>query len=82
MTLLNFDSQPTRASLLVAGVFTLLCLLSLCYSLGIYLYRSRAIRSRKAARYHDEWGPSVLCVALLAAVMLNFGFEGRERGIW
>lgn len=56
--------------------------MSLVYSVVIYLYRSRAIRNRKAAKFYDKWGPSVLCGALFIAVALNFGFEGRERELW
>ncbi|GJN68413.1 vacuolar transporter chaperone 4 [Purpureocillium lilacinum] len=82
VTLLNFGTHPTPTSFWVAGIFTLLAILSLCYSVGIYLYRSRSIRNRKAAKYYDKWGPSVLCVSLVVAVALNFAFEGRERGIW
>lgn len=82
VTLLNFGQHPTRASFWVSGVFTLLAISSLIYSVFIYLYRSQSIRNRKAAKYYDRWGPSVLCVALFVAVALNFGFEGRERGIW
>jgi hypothetical protein len=82
MTLLNFGEHPTASSFWVAGIFTLLAILSLCYSVGIYLYRSRSIRNRKAARFYDKWGPTVLCVSLLIAVALNFGFEGRERKVW
>ncbi|PHH60103.1 hypothetical protein CDD81_2105 [Ophiocordyceps australis] len=82
VALLNFGSAPTPTSFWTASLFTLLALLSLCYSVGMYLYRSRSIRKRKAARYYDRWGPTALCVALFVAVALNFGFEGRERGIW
>ncbi|TWU74479.1 vacuolar transporter chaperone [Metarhizium rileyi] len=82
ITLLNFGDHPTFTSFLVAGMFTLLAILSLCYSVGIYLYRSTSIRNRKAARFYDKWGPSVLCVSLFIAVALNFGFEGRAREIW
>ena len=56
--------------------------MSLCYAVVIYLYRSRAIRTRKAAKYYDKWGPSILCASLFVAVVLNFVFEGRGRGIW
>lgn len=82
VTLLNFGSHPTPASFWVAGIFTLLAILSLCYSVGIYLYRSSSIRRRKAAKYYDRWGPSALCLSLFVAVALNFAFEGRERAIW
>jgi uncharacterized membrane protein YidH (DUF202 family) len=82
VTLLNFGSHPTRTSFWIAGLFTLLAILSLLYSVTIYLYRSRWIRNRKAAKYYDRWGPSVLCISLFVAVALNFGFEGREREFW
>lgn len=82
VTLLNFGTHPTRTSFLVAGIFTLLAVLSLIYSVAIYLYRSRSIRNRKAARYYDRWGPSALAISLFIAVALNFGFEGRERQVW
>ncbi len=59
----------------------LVAMTALVYSLGIYLYRAWAIRQRRAIRYHDKWGPSVLCGALLVAVVLNAGFEIRNRGI-
>ncbi|QPH00767.1 hypothetical protein C2857_004728 [Epichloe festucae Fl1] len=81
-TLLNFGDHPTRTSFWISGIFTLLAILSLCYSVGVYLYRSKSIRDRKAARFYDKWGPSVLCASLFVAVLLNFAFEGRERRVW
>ncbi|KDN61804.1 putative VTC domain-containing protein [Colletotrichum sublineola] len=82
VTLLNFGSKPNTMSFVVAGVFTLLAIMSLCYSVIIYLYRSKAIRTRRAAKFYDKWGPSALCVSLFVAVILNFAFEGRERKYW
>ncbi|KAK5990659.1 Vacuolar transporter chaperone complex subunit 4 [Cladobotryum mycophilum] len=81
-TLLNFGSHPTPMSFWVAGIFTFLAIFSLLYSVGIYLYRSKMIRARKAARYYDRWGPSILCGALFAAAAVNFGYEGWERKYW
>ncbi|KAL6919285.1 hypothetical protein FSST1_003311 [Fusarium sambucinum] len=82
VTLLNFGSHPTRAHFWVAGVFTLLAIMSLCYSVLTYLYRSQGIRSRKVVKFYDRWGPSALCGALFIGVALNFAFEGRERHLW
>lgn len=82
ITLLNFGKHPTMTSVGMAGMFTLLAMLSLVYSVGIYYYRSHGIRTRKSAKYYDKWGPSVLCGALFIALVLNFSFEGRERGFW
>lgn len=82
MTLLNFRDHPTPQSFWVSGIFTILALLSLMYSLGTYLYRGDAIRNRRAAKYFDKWGPTTLCISLFVAVAINFAFEGRERSYW
>lgn len=82
VTLLNFGSHPTPASFWVSSIFTLLAIMSLCYSVGTYLYRSNAIRTRRVVKYYDRVGPTVLCVSLFVAVALNFAFEGRERQFW
>ncbi|KAI1356368.1 vacuolar transporter chaperone 4 [Xylaria sp. FL0043] len=81
-TLLNFGEKPTRITFVAAGVFTLLAVLALCYSVGIYLYRSKGIRERRVIKYYDKIGPSVLCCALFIGVALNFAFEGKERSLW
>ncbi|GAW21615.1 hypothetical protein ANO14919_111380 [Xylariales sp. No.14919] len=81
-TLLNFGEKPSRLAFVVAGVFTLLAILALCYSVGIYLYRSKGIRERKVIKYYDKIGPSVLCGALFIGVALTFAFEGKERNLW
>ncbi|KAI1118984.1 vacuolar transporter chaperone 4 [Nemania sp. NC0429] len=82
VTLLNFGEKPTRLAFVAAGVFTLLAVLALCYSVGIYLYRSKGIRERKVIKYYDKVGPSILCGALFLGVALNFAFEGKERNLW
>ena len=83
VTLLNFSTkQGSSPSFIAAGAFTLLAFMSLCYAVVIYLYRSHAIRTRRAARYYDKWGPSCLCAAMFVAVSLNFAFEGRSREVW
>ncbi|KAL2209916.1 SPX-domain-containing protein [Sarocladium strictum] len=82
VTLLNFGDHPTPTSFWVSGIFTLLAIISLCYAVGVYLYRSSSIRNRKNASFYDKVGPSALCISLFVAVALNFGFEGHERGVW
>ncbi|KAK3393210.1 VTC domain-containing protein [Podospora didyma] len=83
ITLLNFSTkQGSPASFIAAGAFTLVAILALLYAVGIYLYRSQAIRTRRAARYYDKWGPSVLCGCMFVAVALNFAYEGKDRKFW
>ncbi|KAI9843826.1 MAG: hypothetical protein M1837_006087 [Sclerophora amabilis] len=74
-TLLNFGDTVSLAS---AWGFTFVACIGLMYSLIIYLWRVDKIRKRRAVRYHDAIGPSVLCLGLLAAVALNFGLRVRE----
>ncbi|TGJ85915.1 hypothetical protein E0Z10_g2898 [Xylaria hypoxylon] len=81
-TLLNFGEKPSILAFLAAGFFTLLGVLALCYSVGIYLYRSQGIRERRVIKYYDRIGPSVLCGALFIGVILNFAFEGYDRNLW
>lgn len=78
-TLLNFGDQ---ASLISAWGFTIVATLALLYSVGIYLVRVDMIRKRRASvsRYYDKWGPTLLCLMLLAAVAINFAFKIKEDG--
>lgn len=78
-TLLNFGSKPSKISFVVSGIFTLVAIAALLYSIGTYIYRSRSIRARKAAKFYDWWGPTLLCSTLVVAVIANFAFEGYER---
>lgn len=58
-----------------AFAFTVVAAIALLYSVGIYLWRVEKIRMRKAVTYHDKWGPSFLCIGLLAAVAVNIGLR-------
>ncbi|PQE18709.1 hypothetical protein CJF30_00009727 [Rutstroemia sp. NJR-2017a BBW] len=79
-TLINFQSKPNIFSFITAGFFSLVAILSLSYSVGMYLWRSRGIRMKMNIRYYDAWGPSILCAVLAVGVLLNVGFELYERG--
>lgn len=68
-TLLNFGDAASVAS---AWGFTILATLALLYSMGLYLWRVDKIRKRRAVTYHDKFGPTILCIGLLAAVATSF----------
>ncbi|KAI7497163.1 SPX-domain-containing protein [Hortaea werneckii] len=76
-TLLNFGDTISLAS---AWAFTVVAVVALFYSLGLYLWRVRAIKSRRAVDYHDKWGPSVLCFLLLIAVAISFAYRWAKGG--
>ena len=69
-TLLNFGDALSLAS---AWGFTMVACLALMYSMVLYLWRVRMIRERRASRYHDKWGPTLLCIGLVTAVAVSFG---------
>ena len=71
-TLLNFGD---RISLYSAWAFTVVACAALLYSCGLYIWRVRMIRGRRAVRYHDSVGPTVLCEGLLLAIAINFGLR-------
>ena len=79
--LLNFGDNVSFYS---AWAFTVVACAALLYSAGLYLWRVRMIRLRRAVRYHDAIGPSVLCAGLFVSVIINFGLVfglgGRKEG--
>jgi uncharacterized membrane protein YidH (DUF202 family) len=79
-TLLNFGD---KISVYSAIAFTIVACAALFYSLTLYLWRVQKTRLRRAVTYHDKWGPTMLCLILLAAVMVNVGlrFGGGGHGV-
>ena len=77
--LLNFGDD---VSLISAWGFTIVASIALLYSVGIYYLRVEMIRKRRAsvARYYDKYGPTCLCLGLLAATIVNFVFKIKEDG--
>ena len=74
------DPTPTNYTFTVisASAFTLVACLALLYSLLLYLYRVDGIRQRLAsARYHDSYGPTVLCAAMFMSVVINYALRFR-----
>jgi len=76
-TLLNFGDAASIAS---AWGFTILAALALLYSMGLYLWRVDKIRKRRAVTYHDKYGPTILCLGLLAAVATSFALRLSSGG--
>lgn len=76
-TLINFGDD---VSISAAWGFTIVALAGLLYSMVLYLWRVDMIRNRRAAQYHDKWGPTILCIMLLCAVIVNFVVKISEDG--
>ncbi|KAI5283906.1 vacuolar transporter chaperone [Ascosphaera aggregata] len=74
--LLNFGDSVAQLS---AGLFTLIAMVAMVYALATFHWRARNIRLRGQGGFDDRFGPTVLAVALLAAVIVNFTLRIREN---
>ncbi|KAI5778249.1 hypothetical protein EDC01DRAFT_674836 [Geopyxis carbonaria] len=67
--LLNFGDKVGRIS---AGLFTVVAMGTMLYALVTFHWRAKAIRKRGQGNFDDRFGPTVLAVTLLGAVVVNF----------
>lgn len=52
--------------------FFIVALLTVVYSIWLYIWRVLQIRRKRAVRYDDRIGPTAICIALAAATGINF----------
>ncbi|ORX37345.1 putative vacuole fusion, non-autophagic-related protein [Kockovaella imperatae] len=76
--LLNFVPATDPVGMYAASCFTFTALLAITYSGGMFVYRIAKLRKRMAIEYHDKYGPTVLCLALVASVLVNLILRIRE----
>lgn len=76
--LLNFIPPDDPVGIFSAGCFTITALMAILYSGGMYVYRIKKLRKRRAIDYHDKYGPTVLCLALVASVLANLVLRLRQ----
>jgi hypothetical protein len=67
--MLNFGDRPAFIS---AFGFTLVSMATMLYALYTYHWRAKSIRIRGQAGFDDRFGPTVLAIILLLAVIVNF----------
>ncbi|KAL0638560.1 GTPase regulator Nrf1 [Maublancomyces gigas] len=67
--LLNFGDRVGRIS---AGLFTFVAMGTMLYALVTFHWRAAAIRKRGQGSFDDRFGPTVLAITLLCAVVVNF----------
>lgn len=73
--LLNFGDRVGRIS---AGLFTFIAMAAMLYALVTFHWRATSIRKRGQSGIDDRFGPTVLALALLAAVVVNFILRIRD----
>ncbi|KAF4591807.1 vacuolar transporter chaperone 1 [Ophiocordyceps camponoti-floridani] len=74
--MLNFGDHVAFIS---AFLFTGIAMLAMLYALVTYHWRAKSIRMRGQAGFDDRFGPTVLAVTLLLAVIVNFVLRINER---
>ncbi|WWC62681.1 uncharacterized protein I303_105278 [Kwoniella dejecticola CBS 10117] len=78
IALLNFIDPKDSVGMISALLFTITALMSITYSGGMYAYRIMKLRKRMAIDYHDKYGPTLLCAALIGSVLVNLVLRLRE----
>merc|ERR1712000_540264 len=74
--MLNFGDRPAFIS---AFLFTGVAMLTMIYALFTYHWRAKSIRVRGQAGFDDRFGPTVLAIILLLAVIVNFVLRIIDR---
>ncbi|KAL7420809.1 vacuolar transporter chaperone [Cryptotrichosporon argae] len=78
ITLTNFTRPDDAVGFVAAAMFTAVAELAIVYAGAMYVWRVRKMRRREAVRYHDKYGPTALCLALIASVAVNLALRVRE----
>ncbi|KAH9855031.1 hypothetical protein C2E23DRAFT_867114 [Lenzites betulinus] len=67
--LLNFGDKVGKIS---AAMFSFVAMAVMMYALYTYHWRASSIRQGGRGPYDDRVGPTILCIALLIAIVANF----------
>lgn len=67
--MLNFGDRPAFIS---SFLFTGVAMATMIYALVTYHWRAKSIRVRGQAGFDDRFGPTLLAIVLLCAVIVNF----------
>jgi len=73
--LYNAAGENNHVARTLAVAYTLVAVFALLWGYGIYMYRNRLIRERSPKDFDNVLGPIVVCVGLIIALCLNFGFK-------
>lgn len=73
--LYNAAGKTNGVARTLAIVYTAVALFTLIWGYAMYMYRNKLIRERSPKDFDSIWGPLVVCVGLIVALCLNFGFK-------
>jgi uncharacterized membrane protein YidH (DUF202 family) len=69
LNLLNFGDKTSR---ICGAMFLLIAMLLSLYALVRFQCRARMLRKQLEGRYDDVYGPVVLCILIVGALIINF----------
>ena len=75
LSLINFGDHVSQ---LCGGFFLIIAALLSIYALWRYQYRAFQIRTRSNTRYDDLYGPVILCLLLVVAIIVNFSLRFNQ----
>lgn len=75
--LYNAAGESNNVARALAVVYTLIALFAGAWGWWMYIVRSRMIQERSGKDFDDVIGPIVICIGLVVALCLNFGFKYR-----
>ena len=73
--LYNAAGEGNEVARTLALVYTFVAVFTLIWGWGIYMHRNKLIRERSPQDFDNMLGPIVVCVGLIVALCLNFGFK-------
>ncbi|KAI9703933.1 MAG: Phosphate metabolism transcription protein [Bogoriella megaspora] len=75
--LFNAAGVDDRIARALGVVYTCLAVFAGAWGWGVYTWRSRLIRRRSGRDFDAVLGPCIVCIGLVVALVLNFGFKYR-----
>lgn len=73
--LFNAAGPENRVGKVLGIVYTLIALFAGGWGYWTYMWRMSLIQGRSGRDFDAVWGPCVVCIGLIVALILNFGFK-------
>ncbi|KAK3055053.1 Phosphate metabolism transcription protein [Extremus antarcticus] len=80
--LYNAAGEDNGVARALALVYTLVAIFAGVWGYGVYMWRVGLIERRSGKDFDAVVGPVVVCVGLIVALVLNFGFKEGRGGVW
>lgn len=79
--LFNAAGKNNYVARTLGVVYTVMAIFIAVWGWGVYMYRANLIQKRSGKDFDNILGPCLVCVGLIAALCLNFGFKVHHHTI-